>query len=64
MKKFLYFVVLLLVLAVSSCCRKSNAIVFKQVVSASGAKYETTVGENKLTIWNKGDDWSFYKEKK
>ena len=30
---------------------------FKQVVSASGARYDSTISELPVTLWNKGEDW-------
>jgi membrane-bound inhibitor of C-type lysozyme len=35
-----------------------DKVVLNIAVSASGAKYDGTLNETKVTLWSKGDNWS------
>ncbi|MBQ4130143.1 MAG: MliC family protein [Alphaproteobacteria bacterium] len=37
-----------------------DATVLYLVVSASGAKYDGQLGDDKITLWNKGDAWTMF----
>lgn len=37
-----------------------ETVVLYLVASASGAKYDGLLGDEKITLWNKGDTWTMF----
>ncbi|MBN1324940.1 MAG: MliC family protein [Alphaproteobacteria bacterium] len=37
-----------------------DAVVLKQTVSASGARYEGVLNDTNVTLWNKGKHWTLF----
>ncbi|MDR0803817.1 MAG: MliC family protein [Rickettsiales bacterium] len=60
MKKL--FLIFGLALTVAACESMPDKIVFTQSVSASGARYEAYVNDQKLELLNKGREWRIYAE--